>query len=49
MPERRIEGLITRIDGQKAFGEYFLRQIQDLDQGLLDLKIRWKNVKPVNQ
>lgn len=40
MPER-IEGLITRIDGQKAFGELFIRSISDLSQVIPDMKIRY--------
>ena len=40
MPEKRIEGLITRTDGQKAFGDFFLRSISDLSQYIPDLQRR---------
>jgi len=40
MPERKIEGLITRIDGQKAFGEFFIRSISDLSQIIPDMERR---------
>lgn len=40
MPEKRIEGLITRYDGQKAFGEFFIRSISDLSQVIPDMKRR---------
>jgi len=40
MPEKRIEGLITRTDGQKAFGEFFIRSISDLSQFIPDLQRR---------
>lgn len=47
MPERRVEGLITRLDGQKAFGEFFIRSISDLSQIIPDMKLRHgKKLKP---
>jgi len=40
MPEKRIEGLITRVDGQKAFGEFFIRSISDLSQFIPEMQRR---------
>jgi len=40
MPEKRIEGLITRVDGQKAFGEFFISSISDLSQFIPEIQRR---------